>query len=237
MVSPDDDSEGPPGERRRLEDEVVTLAQALRAGEGPDAELRRRTETVVGRLQDLLVERTDDHGAIDTRSGSTITPLEPEPERIDLADVAHALANLSRFTGQGRWFYSVARHSIHVSREVEARGGSRAARRWGLLHDASEAYLSDVPAPVKRSLPGYTRAETRLQAAVREAAGLEVTSTDERLVEAVDAEIGRYELAVHFPNGEREKPALEYVPDDIDPETDAKALFLERARALELDLD
>ncbi|WP_306054276.1 hypothetical protein [Natronococcus wangiae] len=53
------------------------------------------------------------------------------------------------------------------------------------------------------------------------------TADDERLV---DAEVSRCEPAVHFPNGEREKPDLERAPDDIDPETDAKALFLERAR-------
>ncbi|TYL39444.1 hypothetical protein CV102_03865 [Natronococcus pandeyae] len=235
MVSLDDDSDGSPGERRRLEDEVAGLAQALREGAEPDAELRRQTESVVGRLQDLLAEANGGHAAIDTRSGGTITPLEPDPDRIDLADVAHALANLSRFTGQGKYFYSVARHSVHVSREVEARGGSRAAQRWGLLHDASEAYLSDVPAPVKRSLPGYTSAETRLQTAVRNAVGLELTAADERLVDAADAEIGRYELAVHFPNGEREKPDLELVPDDIDREDDAKVLFLERATKLNLD--
>ncbi|AGB38284.1 hypothetical protein [Natronococcus occultus] len=220
-----------------LEEEVTALIGALRTAEEPDDELRRRAESVVGELQDLLAAADGGHAPIDTRTGGTITPLSPTPERIDLVDVAHALSNLSRFTGQGKYFYSVARHSVHVSREVEARGGDRSAQQWGLLHDASEAYLSDVPAPVKRSLPGYTRAERRLQTAVRDAVGLELTANAERLVDTVDADVGRYELAVHFPNEIREKPALKYVPDDIDPATDAKTLFLERARSLGIEID
>lgn len=223
------------GDLSRLEDEVATLVRALRAAEEPDDELRRRAESVVGALQDLLAEANGGHATIDTRTGETITPLSPEPERVELADVAHALSNLSRFAGQGRYFYSVARHSVHVSREVEARGGDRSAQRWGLLHDASEAYLSDVPAPVKRSLPGYTHAERRLQRAVRDAVDLELSADAERLVDRVDADVGSYELAVHFPTENREKPDLECVPEDVDPETDAKALFLERSRELDLE--
>lgn len=223
------------GDPSRLENEVTTLARALRAGELADDELRQRAERVAGALQDVLAKANGGHATIDTRTGETITPLSPEPERVELADVAHALSNLSRFAGQGRYFYSVARHSVHVSREVEARGGDRSAQRWGLLHDASEAYLSDVPAPVKRSLPGYTHAERRLQRAVREAVDLELSADAERLVDRVDADVGSYELAVHFPTENREKPDLECVPEDVDPETDAKALFLERSRELDLE--
>ncbi|MDG5758573.1 hypothetical protein QA600_04385 [Natronococcus sp. A-GB1] len=223
------------GDPSRFEDDVTALARALRTAEEADDELRRRVESVVGELQDLLAEANGGHAPIDTRTGGTITPLAPEPERIELADIAHALSNLSRFAGQGKHFHSVARHSVHVSREVEARDGSRAAQRWGLLHDASEAYLSDVPAPVKRSLPGYTAAERRLQAAVRDAVELELTTEDERLVDAADGAIGRYELAVHFPSERREKPQLEVAPAEIDPDADPKALFLERARELNLE--
>jgi hypothetical protein len=51
---------------------------------------------------------------------SKITPFEPDCEKINLKHVG-------RFAGQGKEFYSVARHSVHVSLEVEARGGSREA--------------------------------------------------------------------------------------------------------------
>lgn len=239
---------------RELEAELISLRADVRTSDEPivdagDPELRARFEAVAGELQALLATTTGGHGAIDTRSSGSITPLDPDPDDIDLADAAHALSNLSRFAGQGIGFYSVARHAVHVSREVEVRGGCREARQWGLLHDVSEAYLADVPAPVKRSLPGYTHAERRLQAAVREAFGVELAAADGRLVDAVDDAVGRYELSLHFPDRGREAPPLEYDPSAIEPAgfesnagaadaedaTDAKSLFLDRARELGLD--
>lgn len=212
-----------------LETEVARLKRVVREGDEPR---RAQFEAVAGRLQELLAATTGGHGAIDTRSGERITPLDPDPGRIDLGDVAHALANCSRFAGQGDRFYSVARHAVHVSREVEAREGSPAAQRWGLLHDASEAYVSDVPGPVKQSLPGYTHAETRLQAAVREAFDLEPTVEDERLVDAVDAEVARYEWSVLFSPTDAD-PGLER-EHDLEETVAAEERFLRRARELEL---
>lgn len=237
-----------------LVDEVAALEETFSGAdrttpEAPelDPERRAQFEAVAGRLQDLLAAMDGGHRTINTRSGVRITPLEPDPDAIVLEDIAHALSNLSRFAGQGREFYSVACHAVHVSREVEARGGSPAAQRWGLLHDASEAYFADVPAPVKGSLPGYTYAEKRFQAAVRDAFDLELSPADERLVDEVDAAVGRYELAAHFPGSGEGAPDLEYVPPSLGssatrpnsadaPETgSAKELFLERARELGLD--
>ena len=235
-MRPTTDESDPDASRacRRLAAAVEALTRRLEDGGEADDDPRAAFEAVAGALQDLLAATDGGHRAINRRSGGTITPLEPDPADVELADVAHALSNLSRFTGQGREFYSVARHAVHVSREVEARGGSVAARRWALLHDASEAYLSDVPAPAKRSLPGYTHAEKRLQAAVREAFDIDLSSEDERLVDAADADVGRYELAMHFPDDDHEKPTLEVEPAMIDSSVDDEALFLRRARALGL---
>ncbi|ELY91322.1 hypothetical protein C483_09791 [Natrialba hulunbeirensis JCM 10989] len=242
-----------------LESDLSRLEAVVRQSEGaPRDELesdggqetgvrptRLEFETVVGRLQDVLAELDGGHRVINRRSGGTITPLDPDPESINLADIAHALSNLSRFTGQGKRFYSVARHAVHVSREVEARGGSLSAQRWGLLHDASEAYLSDVPAPVKQTLPGYTRAETRLHTAVKNAFDLEVTAAEERLVDAADTDVGRYELSIHFPGFHDEAGELESDHDGLGvdaPEADlaaatdaAKDCYLQRARELGLE--
>lgn len=229
----DDESAGLERRLERLESEVATLGRTLRASDEADADdLRIRFEAVAGELQSLLAAANGGHGTINTRTGGTITPLAADPEDISIDDVAHALSNLTRFAGHGMDVYSVARHSVHVSHEVAARGGSPTAVRWGLLHDATEAYLADVPAPVKRSLPGYTRAEAELAAVVREAFDLECTIEDERLVDAADADVGRYELARHFPDGDREVPALEYEPADLDRDASDEELFLRRARAL-----
>jgi 5'-deoxynucleotidase YfbR-like HD superfamily hydrolase len=83
---------------------------------------------------------------IQTYSGLSMFPLDPIPEEIAIEDIAHALSNLCRFTGHVRSFYSVAEHSVRVSWACEIEHAL-----WGLLHDASEAYLSDISSPMKRS--------------------------------------------------------------------------------------
>jgi len=62
----------------------------------------------------------------------------------DIYDIAHAQANLCRFTGHVRQFYSVAQHSVLVARECPPE-----FRAWGLMHDAGEAYINDIARPMK----------------------------------------------------------------------------------------
>lgn len=96
-------------------------------------------------------------------------PLDPRPEEIHIEDIAVALSNLCRFGGHVREFYSVAQHSVHVAGLC----GPEDAL-WGLLHDASEAYLGDIIRPLKRQdcFAEYRAAEERLMAAVCERFGL-----------------------------------------------------------------
>ena len=81
---------------------------------------------------------------IQTYNGRQVFPLSPDPEQIDIHDIAHALANLCRFTGHTRRFYSVAQHSVLVARECATE-----FQAWGLLHDAAEAYINDIARPIK----------------------------------------------------------------------------------------
>jgi hypothetical protein len=94
---------------------------------------------------------------IQTYTGRKFFPLEPRPEDIDVRDVAHSLAMQCRFNGHCRPFYSVAEHSVRASRILEGRD-----RLWGLLHDAAEAYISDLPRPLKATAPAFRAAEDRL---------------------------------------------------------------------------
>ena len=77
---------------------------------------------------------------LQTYTGIQFWPLDPRPEEIDIQDIAHALSLLCRFNGHCQRFYSVAEHSVHVSTILAPEFGL-----WGLLHDAAEAYLSDIP--------------------------------------------------------------------------------------------
>ena len=104
---------------------------------------------------------------IQTYTGRQFWPLSPRAEDIDVLDIAHALSNLCRFGGHCVQFYSVAQHSVLVSQACERMAPEvPGAALWGLLHDASEAYLADVPRPVKPYMTGYQELETQLQQAV-----------------------------------------------------------------------
>lgn len=100
---------------------------------------------------------------VTTYTGKRFDPLNPDPDLIDIVDIAHQLACCNRFSGALAGPYSVAEHSVRVSRLLN--GPDALA---GLLHDSSEAYLGDVPTPLKRmpAWDGYRAAEARLQAAV-----------------------------------------------------------------------
>jgi len=100
---------------------------------------------------------------IATYSGKRFYPLDPRPEDIDGYDIIHALSNLSRFNGHCTEFYSVAQHSVLVSLMC-----SEQDALWGLLHDSTEAYLADVPSPLKKcpEFIFYREAEKRLMAVI-----------------------------------------------------------------------
>ena len=100
---------------------------------------------------------------IKTHSGIMIDPVRPFEDGILIEDIAHALAMLCRANGHFESFYSVAQHCINCAREAKARGLSAKVQLACLLHDGSEAYLSDVTRPVKEELPKYKEIEAPLQ--------------------------------------------------------------------------
>jgi len=136
---------------------------------------------------------TADGNWINTASGVAFHPLEPKAEDVSIEDIAHSLSHQCRYTGHTLNFYSVAEHSVLVAKGVKALGGSLNAQRWGLLHDGSEAYLSDISSPVKRhpSFAFYREVEKGLMAAVAERFKLEGPEPDP--VRFVDAQMIAFE--------------------------------------------
>src|SRR3954471_16493110 len=103
---------------------------------------------------------------LQTVSGRWVNPFDPEPDQLDAGDIARALANQCRFGGHCRVFYSVAQHSVIVSELVEQCGGDAEDVFAALMHDATEAYLGDMPHPLKhRSALGtaFKEAEAHLE--------------------------------------------------------------------------
>jgi len=107
---------------------------------------------------------------IPTRSGRIVDPLNLKVEDIDIDDIAHSLSLLCRFNGHTTSLYSVADHSIRVAQELRVGGAPRKIVLWGLLHDASEAYLGDMARPLKRTpeMQFYRDAEERAMRVIAE---------------------------------------------------------------------
>lgn len=101
-----------------------------------------------------------------TYSGVQFWPLDPRPGEIRLVDIAHALAHTCRFGGHCKEFYSVAQHSVHVARMLA--DDPIEVQISGLMHDATEAYLVDVPRPIKSFLTNYTVIEDALASVIRD---------------------------------------------------------------------
>src|SRR4051812_30250690 len=93
--------------------------------------------------QDGSVVRSERVGNwMQTFTGRQFWPVDPRADEIAIEDIARALAMTCRFGGHVRFHYSVAQHSFLVSLVC-----SPEHALWGLLHDASEAYLGDVVWP------------------------------------------------------------------------------------------
>lgn len=179
-------------------------------------------------------------GAIQTYTGVLFDPLAPDPAAIDVEDVAHALAHHCRFGGHARVYYSVGQHSCVVADAVEATGATAEERLWALLHDATEAYLVDLPHPLKhRSALGvpFRDAEALVQAAVCERFGLPVEPPP--IVKRVDrAALAAERAALMRPTADAAWPELDgIVPLAVAiepwPPERAKTEFLERFCRLE----
>ena len=129
---------------------------------------------------------------IQTFSGRRFWPLEPDPKDVCIEDIAHSLSMLCRYNGHCRKFYSVAEHSLHVQ-SIMARTPlgkwDRGLQLAALLHDASEAYLADVPRPVKPYLIGYEKAEAQVMAVIHQAFGLEDSGEYGPLIKTIDTRI------------------------------------------------
>lgn len=102
-----------------------------------------------------------------TYTGKLVDLADFTEEDVRLPDISHALSLLNRFTGHSKSPYSVAQHSVLVSRLVPERYAM-----WGLLHDASETYLGDVATPLKAILADYRELEGHVQRVIARKFGL-----------------------------------------------------------------
>ncbi len=128
---------------------------------------------------------------LSTFSGKKFFPFNPHPDQIDIVDIAHGLSLLCRFSGQCPTFFSVAEHSIYV-----ADGLPDNLKLAGLLHDSSEAYLADLPRPVKVGIPEYKSLEKSVEAVIAQKFNLEFPTSAS--VMRADRAVLKHEIFTFF---------------------------------------
>lgn len=162
---------------------------------------------------------------IATYTGKKFVPLDPKVEDIDIRDIAHALANVCRFSGHVIKFYSVAQHSVLASNEAPEH-----LQLATLLHDASEAYICDMSRPVKHDplMQPYRDAEKRLMAAIEKRFGV---NCDQPEIHEIDNRMlftERRDLMPMSPDWDGRWGDVQPYPDVIEPWSpkDAERSFL-----------
>lgn len=145
---------------------------------------------------------------VGTITGRCVSIEDPQADQIELTDIICGLSHVTRFSGQTKKFYSVGEHSARVyfitqqlCREAQI-DFSPALQLQALFHDASEAYFTDIPKPLKNLLPGYELLEDNLMRVI--AAKFGFAWPMDSLVHAAD------QLACHEEMKVLRYPGLDY---------------------------
>jgi hypothetical protein len=143
---------------------------------------------------------------METYTGVSFYSFDPHPDEINLRDIAHSLSLICRFNGHAKHLYTVAQHSLNVQRLLKSWGASPRVQLKGLLHDASEAYLCDIPRPLKPYVQGYYEAEARVQDMIYAKYGV-LNVDDGGMVKLADEQMLGYEA-------NRLMPCVNWSPDN-----------------------
>jgi len=145
-----------------------------------------------------------------TFKGEQFTPLDPDINQIHIEDIAHSLSLMCRANGHIDYFYSIAQHSINCANEAKARGFSARIQLICLIHDASEAYISDITRPVKLYLTEYKKIEKRLQDVIyTRFLGDTLTEDEFDLMNQIDNEM----LVIEFDSLMKKRKVFDVTPE------------------------
>lgn len=163
-------------------------------------------------------------------SGEYFDFEDPAGSMFNIGDIARGLSHICRFAGQSPRFYSVAEHSVHVSRVVPAEHALA-----GLLHDAAEAFVGDMAKPLKVMCPDYQAIEKRVEAAVLDRFGISlpldrsIKEADIRMLATEQAQLMRNRDDWHYTRG---RPVVEGLSIECLAPDDAFNLFVDRFEEL-----
>ncbi|MDY6770955.1 MAG: hypothetical protein SV186_03290 [Candidatus Nanohaloarchaea archaeon] len=152
------------------------------------------------------------------RSGNELDLADPDPAAVSFDDVVGNLSQITRYVGSDE---SVAQHCCYVAYHLAEQGYDRSTQLHGLLHDAAEAYLGDVPRPTKNIDPSFEATladhEDRVLTAIYEALGLELPdATVEDRVKQADTAVALIEMRVLGTDGVVETTVERFPGWDLD---------------------
>ncbi len=153
-------------------------------------------------------------------AGKKVNLRDLQEDDIDsVEDIARTLSNLCRFGGRGLSFYSVAEHSVLVSRILDDQTNDPELAMQGLLHDAGEAYVQDIVSPVKYTLQDYLELEAQVERVLFEKFGLPYPMTS--VVKEADIEALSIEKTMFFPDLELMYAAknISDIPAHLEPQS------------------
>lgn len=163
---------------------------------------------------------------IRANSGVYVDVMQPVPGMFHIEDIAHALSMQPRFAGHLNVKYTVAQHCLEVVEWLRLNNHSKSTQLEGLMHDASEAYLIDVPSPIKRHLFNYQDIERDVMEAIHEKFGIQPIKLSWNAVHEAD----RYMLGREWHEFVMRSPVLE--PIVVLRQKQAKQKFLQMFKKL-----
>jgi len=155
--------------------------------DGDIENLERQAQRIIDKYVSVDDPMSLQEGWIQMHSGHSFSFTRPEEADIELEDIAHSLSHICRFGGHTKVFRSVADHGICVANHLmRSKDTTPNTRLWGLIHDASEAYIGDIVTPLKRQLTGIKELERKIQLRIMERFSLVPDDIDEEAVKHAD---------------------------------------------------
>jgi len=173
---------------------------------------------------------------IKVASGKYVNVAFIGPDDIDIESIAQSLAMTTRFRGHIPRFYSVAEHSLHCMWTANRFGVPRTALLAILMHDAAEAYIGDLPKPLKQLVPDFVALENQIHRAIGAKYGIDF-ELHHATVKRFDNMLLKAERMAFWPDDHSEWEGLGSIEDAAvpfsfyGPET-GKEAFLRSARTL-----
>lgn len=181
-----------------------------------------------------------------TYKGHIISFTDPSSNTYDILDIAHALSLSTRYNGQCTTFYSIAEHSLHTSLLLELsqphknsieRLSTLKSSLHALLHDASEAYLSDIVTPFKELLPDYLGIEAQFETALSLTFNIPASKTP--LIDFYDFELYKHESNILLPFAPKQHVdhlVIRHIKIHNHTPSTAETLFLKRYYELQIQI-